>query len=570
MQTKSDTLPLPAPNLTFMLRALSIRHFAIIESLELAFEPGFNAITGETGAGKSILIDALGLVLGDRADSSLIAPGQGQAELSASFELASDSEAMAWLKDQALDEEDQLIVRRLLSAQGSSRAWINGRSATIGQLAELGALLVEIHGQHEHQQLEKPETQRRLLDQQLDSALVKAVSSAHAEWQSALHALEQFEHEAGDPAQLELLRFQYRELEALSLKNGEYEELEAEQERLARSDEIRSSAAQAANALDQDDGPSVRGLLLEAGHSIERVKELDSHLNTIAGLLEEARINIDEALSELERFSELEGADPERLDQVNRRLEKSLDLARKHRVQPAELPNLAARLGERLDTLDHQDDRRQQLEARLATALKHWRQVADALSQARSEAARGLSEKVNQRLAELGMAQAQISIGVRPGGQERPGPHGQDLIAIEFSANPGQPLKSLSKVASGGELSRVSLALMIAARPSQGPLVRVFDEVDAGIGGETAQVVGRFLRQVASGGQAFCVTHLAQVAAFAEHQFQVRKSAIDGSTGVSIQALDDSQRVGEIARMLGSASSDRSQAHAREMLDSAG
>jgi DNA repair protein RecN (Recombination protein N) len=569
MQTKSDTLPLPAPNLTFMLRALSIRHFAIIESLELAFEPGFNAITGETGAGKSILIDALGLVLGDRADSSLIAPGQAQAELSASFELASDSEAMAWLKDQALDEEDQLIVRRLLSAQGSSRAWINGRSATIGQLAELGALLVEIHGQHEHQQLEKPETQRRLLDQQLDSALVKAVTSAHAEWQSALHALEQFEHEAGDPAQLELLRFQYRELEALSLKIGEYEELEVEQERLARSDEIRSSAAQAANALDQDDGPSVRGLLLEAGHSIERVKELDSHLNTIAGLLEEARINIDEALSELERFSELEGADPERLDQVNRRLEKSLDLARKHRVQPAELPNLAARLGERLDTLDHQDDRRQQLEARLATALKHWRQAADALSQARSEAARGLSEKVNQRLAELGMAQAQISIGVRPGGQERPGPHGQDRIAIEFSANPGQPLKSLSKVASGGELSRVSLALMIAARPSQGPLVRVFDEVDAGIGGETAQVVGRFLRQVASGGQAFCVTHLAQVAAFAEHQFQVRKSAIDGSTGVSIQALDDSQRVGEIARMLGSASSDRSQAHAREMLDSA-
>jgi DNA repair protein RecN (Recombination protein N) len=566
---KSDTLPLPAPIPIFMLRALSIRHFAIIESLELTFEPGFNAITGETGAGKSILIDALGLILGDRADSTLIASNRDQAELSASFDLAADSEALAWLQDQALDEDDQLIIRRLLSSQGSSRAWINGRSATIGQLAELGALLVEIHGQHEHQQLEKPETQRRLLDQQLDGALIQAVKSACAAWQSALDALEQFELEAGDPAQLELLRFQHRELETLGLNSGEYEELEAEQERLARSDEIRSSAAQAANALDQDDSPSVRGLLLEAGHAIDRVRELDPHLDTIAGLLEVARINVDEAISELERFDELESGDPARLDHINRRLEKSLDLARKHRVQPVELPALTTRIGERLALLDNQDERRQQLETRVATALKQWRQAADALSQARKQAAAALSEKVNQRLAELGMDQARIAIEVQPSGQDRPGPHGQDRISIEFSANPGQPLRSLSKVASGGELSRVSLALMIASRPSQGPLVRVFDEVDAGIGGETAQVIGRFLRQVANGGQTFCVTHLAQVAACAEHQFQVRKSSSAGITEITVQALDEPQRIGEIARMLGSAASDSSQAHAREMLESA-
>lgn len=549
-----------------MLRALSIRHFAIIESLELAFEPGFNAITGETGAGKSILIDALGLVLGNRADSSLIAPGQPQAELSASFDLASESEAHAWLKDQAMDEEDQLIIRRLLSAQGSSRAWINGRSATIGQLAELGALLVEIHGQHEHQQLEKPETQRRLLDQQLDAHLPDEVKSAHSQWQTAITELEQFEHDSGDASQMELLRFQHQELEALGLKPDEYEQLEAEQERLARSDEIRSSAARAANALDQDDGPSVRGLLLEANHAIERVREIDPNLGTIAGLLEEARINIDEAVSELERFGEMEGGDPERLDQVNRRLEKSLDLARKHRLQPAELPALTARLGQRLEMIEHQGQRRQQLKADVAAALKRWHQAADNLTQARQQAAAALSEKVNQRLAELGMDQARIAIELRPSGQDRPGAHGQDRIGIEFSANPGQPLKSLSKVASGGELSRVSLALMIAARPSRGPLVRVFDEVDAGIGGETAQVVGRFLRQVASGAQAFCVTHLAQVAACAEHQYQVRKSASAGSTGITVRALNEKDRVGEIARMLGSAASDRSQAHAREML----
>lgn len=569
MRCKSDTLPLPVSNPFFMLRALSIRHFAIIESLELAFEPGFNAITGETGAGKSILIDALGLVLGDRADSSLIAPDQDQAELSASFDLAPGSDALDWLKDQALDEEDQLIIRRLLPAQGSSRAWINGRSATIGQLAELGAMLVEIHGQHEHQQLEKPETQRRLLDQQIAARLPGAVSSAYAEWQAALDALAKFENESGDPAQLELLRFQHQELEALGLNPGEYEELEIEQERLARSDEIRNSAAQAANALDQDEGPSVRGLLLEAAHAIERVRELDPHLATVASLMEEARINIDEALSELERFSEIEEGDPQRLNQINRRLEKSLDLARKHRIQPAELPALTARLAARLESLDQQDERRQQLEARVDKTVKQWREAADALTQARRQAAEALSRKVNERLAELGMDQARIGIEINPSGQERPGPHGQDRISIEFSANPGQPLKSLSKVASGGELSRVSLALMIAARPSQGPLVRVFDEVDAGIGGETAQVVGRFLRQVADGGQAFCVTHLAQVAACAEHQFQVRKSASKGTTEISVQALSEEDRVGEIARMLGSATSDRSQAHAREMLESA-
>jgi len=549
-----------------MLRALTIRHFAIIESQELDFEPGFTAITGETGAGKSILIDALGLLLGDRADSTLIAGNHDQAELSARFDLHGADEARAWLADQAMTEGDELIVRRVLSTQGNSRAWINGRSATIGQLAELGAFLVEIHGQHEHQLLERPDTQRRLLDQRVGDELVRAVAGRFVGWQAARQALEDFETEAGDPSQLELLRFQCRELDSMAMTSGEFEQLETEQERLSRSDEIRTNAARAALALDQDDGPSARALLVDAISAIRSISSLDDHLATIATMLEEARINVDEAISELERHSEDE-SDPERLDQINRRLEKALDLARKHRIQPTALPELTERLRARLDRLDNQDAKRQELLQDLAASEQAWRQAAGQLSTARIKAAESLGKEVNRHLAELGMDRARMNITVESNEQAKPGRHGHDRIGIDFSANPGLPLKPLSKVASGGELSRVSLALMIAARPRQGPLVRVFDEVDAGIGGETAHVVGRFLREAAGAGQAFCVTHLAQVAACAEHQFRVHKTTTGSTTGVEVRPLDTKQRQAEIARMLGSAESQKSLDHAAEMLD---
>jgi DNA repair protein RecN (Recombination protein N) len=552
-----------------MLRALAIRHFAIIDALDLDFADGFTAITGETGAGKSILIDALGLLLGDRADTGLIASGAKQAELEARFELAPDSEAGQWLIDQGMEEGQELIVRRILPTQGSSRAWINGRSATISQLAEIGALLVEIHGQHEHQQLEKPQTQRRLLDQRIDEELLSQLTRNHDHWLAAREALDQFEQDAGDPAQLELLRFQCRELQALNLEKDEFERLEAEQERLARSDEIRSSVARAANTLDPDDGPGARSLLLETLASVERLRGLDKDLDAIAGMLVEARINIDEALSELERFDDDQGDDPERLALVNQRLENALDLARKHRVQPAELPELTTTLINRLERLDNQDEQRSRLVAELEAGRKAWTESAMALSQARRQTAEALGKEVNRCLQELGMDQARLQITVTPKDTVAPMRHGCDNISIEFSANPGQALKSLGKVASGGELSRVSLALMIAARPRQGPVVRIFDEVDAGIGGETAHVVGRFLRQAAENGQAFCVTHLAQVASCADHQFRVMKSSRGNTTGVQVQALAVSERPAEIARMLGNAESRKSLEHARELLEQA-
>lgn len=550
-----------------MLRHLVIRRFAIISDLDIDVSPGFTAITGETGAGKSILVDALGLLLGDRADSGLIAADSEQAELEAVFALEQDAPARNWLEAQALAEGDELIVRRVLTKPSGSRAWINGRHATVGQLAELGSLLVEIHGQHEHQQLEKPATQRRLLDRQLDPEKVDAVTTAYARWFEARESLAAFEADAGDADQLELLQFQCRELNELDLAEGEYDKLEQEQEKLSRSDDIRLAAAAAGAALDSEDGRGARSLLHEAMTALSRVQKLEPRLDEAARMLEEARIDVDEAMASLERVGDEETGDPERLAQVNQRLQTSLDLARKHRVQPTELHRLTAELNERLASLENQGQRRRELEAALEKAESDWRRAADALSKARSKAAESLAQSVRRRLAELGMDQAELAFRVGPDPEADPARHGHDRITIEFSANPGQPPQPLARVASGGELSRVALALMIATGAGEGPATRIFDEVDAGVGGETAHVVGRFLREAAGTGQALCVTHLAQVAACADHQLRVVKDARGDTTTMRADGLDADERKREIARMLGSADSQKSLAHAAEMLE---
>ncbi len=553
-----------------MLRRLAIRRFAIIREVEIDFSPGFTAITGETGAGKSILVDALGLILGDRAERGLVADGAEQAEIEAVFGIDADSPAQAWLESQALAESDELIIRRVLSAPSGSRAWINGRSATVGQLAELGALLIEIHGQHEHQQLEKPATQRRLLDRQVDTAVLTKLAEAHSRWLEARAELDAFERQAGDPNQLELLRFQARELNDLALAEGEYAALELEQERLARSDDIRAALAAATTALGGEDGPNARDLLQRAVTALESLRSLDSRFDEAGQMLDEARINLDESLASMDRLSDEGQGDPERLDQINRRLEKSLDLARKHRVEAARLPVLSEQLNARLEDLENQGQKRSERLAALATAEADWQRLAETLSEARKKAAKALSKQVEARLAELGMDSSRLEFSVQPGDTAEPAAHGKDRIVIQFSANPGQTPQPLTRIASGGELSRVALALMIAAEREESAKTRIFDEVDAGVGGETAQVVGRFLRQAAGTGQAMCVTHLAQVAACADHQIRVVKTRANGGTEISVDRLDDADRRGEIARMLGSADSQKSLDHAAELLENPG
>ena len=551
-----------------MLRFLSIRDFAIIEEVELEFGSGLNVISGETGAGKSILVDALGLLLGERAQAGTGTDSARQADLSAEFELNNQPSARRWLTDQAMDDGYRLLLRRVLPAKGASRAWINGRSATIGQLAELGSLLVEIHGQHEHQMLSRPDRQRALIDRQLEQASLEALSDAYMDWRLARIALEDFEKDCGDPAQLELLQFQHRELESLDLKPGEYSELERQQEKLARGDEIRLCLDRAKAALDNDETGNVRNLLTRAEQALDQVRTLDQRFASVGNLIREAAINVDEATAELERFDQADEVDPKALEQINRRLEKCLDLGRKHGVRPDELPELTRQLSMRLDALAHQDEQREALESNLESALKRWHAAADVLTRQRQKAAANLAKATTKRLHKLGMRQADFQIELSRRAHSEPSEHGQDSIEFRFSANPGQTLKALHKVASGGELSRVSLALMIASQQGSEKPGRVFDEVDAGIGGETAHVVGAFLREVSEGGQAFCVTHLAQVAARADHHYRVVKVQDQNRSTISVEALDRGGREKELARMLGNQESAGSLAHAREMLDS--
>jgi len=561
---------LPVERPKTMLRALTIRNFAIIDHAELELEAGFGVVTGETGAGKSILVDALALLMGARADASVVAQQQDKAELSAHFELDGDSPAAEWLQSNAMAETDEtVLIRRSIQASGGSRAWINGHPATASQLQDLGKHLVEIHGQHAHQRLSKSDYQRGLLDSQCPAKIKEAVIHAHRVWREAKLALEQFEADLGDPAQLELLTFHVEELTRLALTAGEYEQLEADQERLQRQDEIQSALSLASACLDRDDEPNARGLIAHAAAALAPITDLDPRLANVATLLDDASIALSEAASEIDQLASTPEADPQALADINQRLSVALDLSRKHHVKPNELPHLTESLRQRLEKMKDQDHQRERLTTTISEAERDWRQAAERLSAARQKAAKALAAEAIEALKTLGMGHASLTIDVQKHAERQPSPLGLDDVEILFSANPGQSPQKLSKVASGGELSRIGLALMLAlGEPSQ-PVTRIFDEVDAGIGGETAHAVGQFLKAVGQAcpnrSQALCVTHLAQVAARADQHFQVTKSLSD-HTDVSIQRLSPKERPGEIARMLGDAQSAKSLAHARELI----
>ena len=554
-----------------MLRSLTIRHFAIIEHIELELEAGFGVITGETGAGKSILVDALAMLIGARAESSVVANGQDKAELSAHFELSGDGPAMRWLQSNAMAEmDDTVLVRRSIQASGGSRAWINGHPATASQLQDLGKHLVEIHGQHAHQRLSKPDHQRTLLDMQCPAALKDAVITTHRAWHDAKLALEQFEADIGDPAQLELLTFHVEELEQLAMKPGEFEQLESEQERLQRQDEIQQALVLAKGCLDQDDAPSARALIGQAIGALAPIAELDPRLSNVATLLDEAAIGLSEAALEIDQLASAPDADPQALADINQRLSAALDLSRKHQVKAHELPHLTDSLRQRLEKMKDQDHQRERLVTDISSAQQAWLEAAKNLSAARKKVAKKLSGQVVDALHTLGMGHATLEVSVEAQAERAPTPIGIDDVEILFNANPGQAPQRLSKVASGGELSRISLSLMLALGEQSQPMTRVFDEVDAGIGGETAHAVGRFLKAVGHAqsdrSQALCVTHLAQVAARADQHFQVSKFQ-DDQTQVAIVALPPAERPVEIARMLGDAQSAKSLAHAQELIE---
>ena len=553
-----------------MLRLLAIRDFVIVEKMDLEFGPGFTVLTGETGAGKSILVDALAMVLGERSDPGVVRHGAQRAEIAAEFDAADAPELEAWLADNELaGDAGTCLLRRLIDAGGRSRALVNGHACTLAQLRQTGEFLVDIHGQHVHQSLLRPATQRHLLDGYgALEAQAARVAQHYRHWRELavrLRSAEQdavrFESERAD------VSFRVRELEALDVGDGEWAALQADHERLAHAASLIESARMGVELLEDGEVSCLSQLAAVSGRMALAV-EHDSGLGAVLDLLESARVEVQEAVYALRHYGERVDLDPARLAEVERRLEAIHDAARKYRVTPAELPDLLERSREQLerltDALDPESIRRQEAEARDV-----YEGAARLLSGARQHWAPLLSHKVTAAMQALAMAGGRfdvVLVALEVGGTQ-----GLEDVEFQVSAHAGLPARPLAKVASGGELSRVSLAIQTATSEVANVPTLIFDEVDAGIGGGVAEIVGRLLKDLGRRHQVMCVTHLPQVAAAGDAQWRVVKTRTDAGMASTVEILDGAERVEEIARMLGGVRiTATTRGHAAEMLEQAG
>ena len=552
-----------------MLVALAIRDFAIVDRLDLEFEPGFTALTGETGAGKSILIDALALALGERADPSAVRAGAERTEVTAEFALERLPGVQQWLADGALEgDPGRLLLRRVVERGGRSRAFVNGTAATVQQLAEVSEWLIDIHGQHAHQSLTKPAAQRALLDAHAGlDALARDVATAFREWQRLARArADQETNAAARTAERDSVAWQVDDLKKLGLKPGEWDGVQAEQTRLAHAASLTEGAQAALEALSESDG-SAAAALGAAAAKLRALKAYDAALNEPLELLEGAAAQLAEAAHALRRYSDRVELDPGRLAEVERRVDAIHSTARKFKVSPDTLIELAERLTVRLAELEVASDV-DALRAQEEAAQGRYAQLAGRLSAARKDAAAKLARQVTAAMKELAMTGGRMEIALRPveGGTSG----GNETVEFMVAANPGTPPQPLAKVASGGELSRIGLAVQVITAKNAAVPTLIFDEVDAGIGGAVAEVVGRKLRTLGAERQVLCVTHLPQVAAQAAHQWSVAKMTVSGATRSRVVALDDKARIEEIARMLGGVEiTATTRRHAAEMLGAA-
>ncbi len=556
-----------------MLTSVSVRNFAIIDQVSLELGAGMTVLTGETGAGKSILVDALGLVLGDRADAAAVRHGAERAEITATFDLADLPEAAAWLGENELDADDECVLRRVVGAEGRSRAWINGAPATLQTLRELGEMLVDIHGQHEHQSLGRAAVQRGLLDARLpDADLATAVRDAWQRWRDAREERDRLRGAARDREQrLDLLRYQFRELEAFAPEAGEAARLETEYSQLANSGRLAEGAGGALELVYEGESGSAQGAVSRAADMLEALLRLDPRLEGPQRLLAEAEIQLSEAAAELRSYlGDLE-MDPARLDVVQERLEGLKSLAHKHQVDPDELPARRSALEQEIEELEQAEVRLGRADAQVAAAEKSYRQAAGVLSKARSAAAGKFSEQVTALMQQLGMPGGRFLVAVEHDPDGACQPQGLDEIEFRVTANPGQPPAPVARVASGGELSRISLAIQVAAKTARPIPVMVFDEVDSGVGGGVAEIVGRRLAELGARAQVLCVTHLPQVASQAQHHLRVAKLTDGETTRTTLKPLTEAEKVEELARMLGGVEiTGTTRAHAREMRKRAG
>jgi DNA repair protein RecN (Recombination protein N) len=549
-----------------MLKFLGIRDFVIVSSLELDFSSGFTALTGETGAGKSILIDALTLALGGRGDAAMVRNGCERAEIAAEFDISGLPALRDWLREQGLEgDEGVCLLRRVLDAGGRSRGFINGGSATLQQMREAGEQLLDIHGQHAHQSLLRPDYQRALLDGFAGiAAETEQVAALYRDWQALRRRrIALSENAEAVAAERGLLQFQRDELKGLNFNAAEWQAVQEDYARLSHAASLLETAAFGVDTLSESDNACLAQLNALAARLRDGIAH-DASLGEALRMLESAQAELQEAVYELRHYQQRLDADPQRLRELERRIQDVMDAARKYRVAPEQLDEALLRIEARLAELGGDADLAA-LEKQEQAAQQGYLAAAKKLSAARNKAASKLGSEITASMQTLAMQGGSFAVALLPLAEGNA--YGLESIEFQVAANPGVPPRSLAKVASGGELSRISLAIQVSSSQVASVPTLIFDEVDSGIGGRVAEIVGHLLKRLGKSYQVLCVTHLPQVAAAADHQWQVSKAVEDGSTLSRIAVLDGERRIDEIARMLGGVKiTDTTRKHAAEML----
>jgi len=551
-----------------MLQELSIQNLALIEKLQLSFDTGFTTLTGETGAGKSILLDALGLALGERADSSLVRHGTPKADITADFDITALPQVQLWLAENELGEENECLLRRTLTSEGRSKAYINGLPASVSQLKTLSSLLIDIHGQHEHQSLMQTNKQLELLDAYAQhDTLLDETAKTYQAWQKLNQEYQALLNDQTDrQSKIELLSFQQQEFEKVQPQADEFEALSEEQNSLSHAHEIKQAVFSAYDMIEGDGGVTEK--LNHAILELEKVSEFSPQLTDALQQLNTIQIECQEVADDIQSQNHQVALDPERLQAVDERLSELFGLAKKYQLDPEELVNKHQEIQSSLTALTQSGESLEQLKQNIDQAWSEFNQAAETLTDSRQKAASQLSQTVTETMQTLGMENGQFAIDVLPA--DKATRLGLDNTQFKVTANKGQPLQPLAKVASGGELSRISLAIQVASAEVASLPSMIFDEVDVGIGGGIAEVVGQKMQQLGRHRQIFSITHLAQVAAYGDQQLNISKQTQNDQTTTQVVALENNERIQELARMLGGMKiTEQTLKHAEEMLQTA-